>query len=218
MNAGHYTHVTREYVNAADKFKLVEERGADRLQKMAVLGSVLSDMHNNGGAASSSSIETLEKHDLRSPESLQGLFVHERCVLSVYFGIVSARLVLISGCMSYICRAVAQLVSGIILRQQGDATGARLLLTKALKQAHSVLGSSHMVAQVLNALAPVQQAKSDSDGAKQMLESAMTLAKTLGDLPTLITTLKRLAAIQKETDDTSKSAVCEKELLFFLNS
>jgi Tetratricopeptide repeat len=105
------------------------------------------------------------------------------------------------------CRAVAQLVSGLLLRQQGDATGARLLLTKALKQAHSVLGSTHLVAQVLNALAPVQQMKNDTEGAKQMLESAMTLTKTLGDLPSLIATLKRLVALQKESDDASVAAM-----------
>lgn len=75
---------------------------------------------------------------------------------------------------------------------QKDIPGSRLLLTKALKQAHGLIGSTQLVGQVLNVLAPVQQDRQDYAGAAQMYESSMTLLKSIGDLPSLVTTLHGL--------------------------
>lgn len=49
-------------------------------------------------------------------------------------------------CLLY--RAAAQFLHGIIVYQSGDSTGARMLLTKALKQAHTFIGSAQLVGQV----------------------------------------------------------------------
>lgn len=49
--------------------------------------------------------------------------------------------------------------------------------------------------QVLNVLAPIQAAKGDLAGAEQMLGSATTLAKSQGDLPTLVTSSRALLAL-----------------------
>jgi len=41
-------------------------------------------------------------------------------------------------------------------------------------------------------LAPVQQTRQDYAGAEQMFESATTLLKSIGDLPSLVTTLRSM--------------------------
>ena len=102
-------------------------------------------------------------------------------------------------------RTAAQLVNGVLLCREGDSTGARLLLSKALKQAHGLVGSTQLVAQVLNALAPVQQERQDVAGAQKMFESATTLLKSIGDLPSLVTTLKGLCALHHATGDEGAS-------------
>jgi hypothetical protein len=102
-------------------------------------------------------------------------------------------------------RTTAQLVNGVLLCREGDSTGARLLLSKALKQAHGLVGSTQLVGQVLNALAPVQQERQDVAGAQKMFESATTLLKSIGDLPSLVTTLKGLCALHHATGDAGKS-------------
>ena len=85
-----------------------------------------------------------------------------------------------------------------MLYQQNDVAGARLLLTKALKQAHGLIGSTQLVGQILNVLAPVQQERQDYSGAAQMFESATTLLKSVGDLPSLVTTLRGLHELHKQ--------------------
>lgn len=50
---------------------------------------------------------------------------------------------------------------------------------------------------MLNVLAPVQLSKGDRPGAEQMLSSALTLSKSVGDLPSLVSasaSLQRLLA------------------------
>ena len=95
-------------------------------------------------------------------------------------------------------KATAQLVNGMILRQQGDITGARYQLTKALKQAHSFIGCTQLVGQILNVLAPVQQERQDVSGAKQMFESATVLMKSINDLPCLLTALRGMHALHEQ--------------------
>lgn len=52
--------------------------------------------------------------------------------------------------------------------------------------------------QILNVLAPIQRDKDDMSGAKQMLESATTLLKSVGDLPCLIYTLQMLYQLNED--------------------
>ena len=100
------------------------------------------------------------------------------------------------------CSSFAQLINGIILYKNQDPTGARLLLTKALKQAHGMIGSSQFVGQVLNMLAPVQKEREDRAGALQMFESATTLLKSVKDIMSLVTTLTGMATLYQEAKDT----------------
>ena len=55
--------------------------------------------------------------------------------------------------------------------------------------------------QILNVLAPVQRARDDVTGAKQMFESATTLLKSIGDLPSLVTTLTGLYSLHEHDGD-----------------
>jgi len=96
-------------------------------------------------------------------------------------------------------------VNGLLLCRRDDSTGARLLLTKALKQAHGLIGSTQLVGQILNVLAPVQQARQDFAGAQQMFESAITLMKSIGDLSSLVTTLHGLQNLHEQQGNTGNS-------------
>lgn len=90
------------------------------------------------------------------------------------------------------------MINGLILYKEGDSTGSRLLLTKALKQAHGMVGSGQFVGQILNALAPVQKQRNDHAGALQMFESATTLLKSVKDLMSLVTTLIGMQKLYSE--------------------
>lgn len=109
-------------------------------------------------------------------------------------------------------RAIVQMVGGLILLRQDDSTGARLLLTKALKQAHSLVGSGQFVGQILNCLAPVQQMRQDHSGAMQMLESAATLLKSTKDLMSLVTTLVAMEKLYIAMKQEDKAASCRQYL------
>ena len=109
-------------------------------------------------------------------------------------------------------RAIVQMVGGLILLRQDDSTGARLLLTKALKQAHSMVGSGQFVGQILNCLAPVQQMRQDHSGAMQMLESAATLLKSAKDLMSLVTTLATMEKLYIAMKQDDKAASCRQYL------
>lgn len=105
-------------------------------------------------------------------------------------------------------RSVVQMINGLILCRQNDSTGARLLLTKALKQAHGMIGSGQFVGQILNCLAPVQQERQDLAGALQMYESSATLLKSVKDLMSLITTLVGMEKLYVEMKDNEKALSC----------
>lgn len=109
-------------------------------------------------------------------------------------------------------RAIVQMVGGLILLRQDDCTGARLLLTKALKQAHGMVGSGQFVGQILNCLAPVQQMRQDHSGALQMLESAATLLKSAKDLMSLVTTLVAMEKLYIAMKQDDKAASCRQYL------
>jgi hypothetical protein len=151
---------------------------------MAVLCAALTDLHESNGLPTASM--RMKDHELDSPSRLNSLPSHER--------------------------SIAQMINGLILYRQGDSTGARLLLTKSLKQAHGMVGSGQFVGQVLNCLAPVQQERNDHPGALQMFESSATLLKSVKDLMSLVTTLKGMERLYQDMKDESKLASCRQYL------
>ena len=109
-------------------------------------------------------------------------------------------------------RSIVQMINGLILCRQNDSTGARLLFTKSLKQAHGMIGSGQFVGQILNCLAPVQQERQDLAGALQMFESSATLLKSVKDLISLVTTLKGMEKLYIEMKDNDKASSCRQYL------
>ena len=175
---GHYAHTLGEYNLAISLFGTVINSPTRHLHKLASLSAALSELQRSttidDSEAFSAAKAWLDAQNL-SPTTLQNVATHEK--------------------------ATAQLINGIILLRKNDATGARLLLTKALKQAHGLIGSTQLVGQVLNVLAPVQKEREDLAGAKQMFDSSITLLKALGDLPSLVTALHGLHAVHEKEEN-----------------
>ena len=177
MLLAHYMHTVGEYDLALSLFDAVLNSSTKSMHKLAALSAAITELEKNKeNEGITAAVAWLERQNLL-PSSLQGLPSHEK--------------------------ATSQLVNGLILKRKGDPTGARLLLTKALKQAHSLIGSTQLVGQILNVLAPVQQERQDLAGAKQMFESATTLLKSVGDLPSLVTALNGMHAMHDQEGNTA---------------
>jgi tetratricopeptide (TPR) repeat protein len=177
MLVAHYMHTLGEYDLALSLFKAVLNSPTKSMHKLAALSAAMTELEKDKDDAGVDAAATwLEDHNLL-PSSLMGLASHEK--------------------------ATSQLVNGIVLKRKGDPTGARLLLTKALKQAHGLIGSTQLVGQILNVLAPVQQERQDLAGAQQMFESATTLLKSVGDLPSLVTALIGMHALHDQEGNSA---------------
>jgi hypothetical protein len=176
---GHYAAAAGEHAAAAAHFDAVAAApAAAHLGNAAALGGALAELHRPGGSAAAAAAR-LEARGMARSGALQALPAHDR--------------------------AAAALVHGLLLQRAGDAAGARLLLTKALKHAHSLVGSHQLVAQVLNALAPVQRARADAAGAAQMLDSALTMARGVNDLAAYATAARGLARLAAGAGDAERA-------------
>jgi tetratricopeptide (TPR) repeat protein len=173
MILGQYAHMTGDNDVALTMFALVAAHGSVPLKHLAAASAALTELQRATDVdAANRAQRWLERH---------GLFTRDEM----------AR-------VDVVDKTAAQLVQGLILRRRGDATGARMRLTKALKQAHGTIGSSQLVAQVLNSLAPVQQERQDLLGAAQMFESAITLSKNNLDVPSLITAMTGMHKLHRQ--------------------
>jgi hypothetical protein len=176
---GHYAAAAGEHAAAAAHFDAVAAApAAAHLGNAAALGGALAELHRPGGSAAAA-VARLEARGMARSGALQALPAHDR--------------------------AAAALIHGLLLQRAGDAAGARLLLTKALKHAHSLVGSHQLVAQVLNALAPVQRARADAAGAAQMLDSALTMARGVNDLAAFATAARGLARLAAGAGDAARA-------------
>jgi hypothetical protein len=88
--------------------------------------------------------------------------------------------------------------------RQGDVATAKVQLARALKAAHNTIGNSQLVGTVLVALAPVQLEKGDVSGAGALLDSAFTILKGIGDLPSVIASLDGMAALRRHQNETGE--------------
>ncbi|KAG7673583.1 hypothetical protein Ndes2526B_g02968 [Nannochloris sp. 'desiccata'] len=177
MLLAHYMHTLGEYDLALSLFDAVLNSSTKSMHKLAALSAAMTELEKNSeDEGLTAAAAWLEGQNL-IPSSLQGLPSH--------------------------VKATSQLINGIIMKRKGDPTGARLLLTKALKQAHGLIGSTQLVGQILNVLAPVQQERQDLAGAKQMFQSATTLLKSVGDLPSLITTLNGMHSLYDQEGNSA---------------
>ena len=78
--------------------------------------------------------------------------------------------------------ALHQLAASLAaMRQGGDISEAKALLTRCLKHAHGQLSSHEVVTQVLAALVPLALADGDAGQAEAMLATGFALSKSCGD-------------------------------------
>eukprot|EP00887_Chlorella_sp_A99_P006044 scaffold22.g6044.t1 len=187
----HYAACLGDHAASRTHFEHVRASEAAHLHRQASLGVALSWLMEGdaaqaqatagggaggAGAAPAGGVagvararEALEEAGVQDLKSLHGLPAHERCV--------------------------AQLVLGAIDLRRGDDAAARVAVTKALKQSHTIVTAA------LNALAPIQAGKGDAAGAMQMYNSARTLSKTVGDLASLVAMLRGEARVKREAGD-----------------
>uniref|UniRef100_A0A1D1Z995 MAU2 chromatid cohesion factor n=1 Tax=Anthurium amnicola TaxID=1678845 RepID=A0A1D1Z995_9ARAE len=89
-------------------------------------------------------------------------------------------------------------VYGLLLTKQHNLQEARIRLASGLKIAHQQLGNIQLVSQFLTILGTLALQLHDTGQAREILKSALTLAKTLYDIPTQIWVISVLTDLYKE--------------------
>ncbi|OWM68702.1 hypothetical protein CDL15_Pgr024889 [Punica granatum] len=90
---------------------------------------------------------------------------------------------------------------GLLLMKQHDLQEARNRLARGLQMTHAHLGNLQLVAQYLTILGSLALALHDTVQAREILRSALTLAKKLYDIPTQIWVLSVLTALYQEVGE-----------------
>ncbi|EFN51525.1 expressed protein [Chlorella variabilis] len=182
----HYAHSVQQHAAASAHFQAVLQSDAKHLHDAAAVAAALAELHGSEGPTGlHRAVELLQQRGLTELTHTLSLTVHDR--------------------------TAALVVNALVAQRSGDDSNARVLLTKALKTAHAHLGSTQMVAQVLNCLAPIQATKGDRAGAEQMLGSATTLGKAQGDLPTLVCSSRALLRIFSVSPDNAQRSSKQRE-------
>ncbi|KAL4452639.1 hypothetical protein ABPG75_008301 [Micractinium tetrahymenae] len=186
MLLGHYAHGVREHASAAAHFRAVLQSGAAQLQDGAAVAAALVELEGDpaGPAGVRAAVDLLQGRGLRELPHVLALPVQDRTTSLV--------------------------VNALVAQRTSDVANASVLLTKALKTAHAHLGNTQMVTQVLNVLAPVQASKGDRSGAEQMLSSALTLSKSVGDLSSLVAASRGLQRLFAGTPGGEERAASQR--------
>lgn len=87
---------------------------------------------------------------------------------------------------------------GLLLMKQQNLHEARIRLATGLQLTHNYLGNLQLVSQYLTVLGSLAIALHDNGQAREILRSALTLAKKLNDIPTQIWVLSALSALYQE--------------------
>lgn len=87
---------------------------------------------------------------------------------------------------------------GLLLMKQQNLQEARIRLATGLQLTHSYLGNLQLVSQYLTILGSLALSLHDTVQAREILRSALTLAKKLADIPTQIWVLSVLTALYQE--------------------
>lgn len=90
---------------------------------------------------------------------------------------------------------------GFLLMRQNNLQEARVRLASGLQVAHTHLGNLQLVSQYLTILGNLALALHDTSQAREILRSALTLAKKLYDIPTQIWVLTNLTALYQQLDE-----------------
>ncbi|KAI4382684.1 hypothetical protein MLD38_008620 [Melastoma candidum] len=95
-------------------------------------------------------------------------------------------------------KTCALFAHGLLLMKQQDLQEARNRLARGLQITHSTLGNLQLVAQYLTILGNLALALHDTGQAREILRSALTLARKLFDIPTQIWVLSVLTTLYEE--------------------
>ncbi|CAL5386219.1 unnamed protein product [Camellia sinensis] len=87
---------------------------------------------------------------------------------------------------------------GFLLMRQENLQDARVRLATGLQIAHTHLGNLQLVSQYLTILGNLALALHDTGQAREILRSALTLAKKLYDIPTQVWVLSNLTALYQQ--------------------
>lgn len=87
---------------------------------------------------------------------------------------------------------------GLLLMKQNNLQDARIRLASGLQITHSFLGNLQLVSQYLTVLGSLALALHDTVQAREILRSALTLAKKLNDVPTQIWVLSVMSELYQE--------------------
>lgn len=90
---------------------------------------------------------------------------------------------------------------GFLLMRQQNLQEARIRLASGLQTTHTYLGNLQLVSQYLTVLGNLALALHDTGQAREILRSALTLARKLNDLPTQNWVLSNLTALYQQTGE-----------------
>ncbi|XP_057772600.1 sister chromatid cohesion protein SCC4 [Salvia miltiorrhiza] len=90
---------------------------------------------------------------------------------------------------------------GFILMRQQNLQEARIRLASGLQITHTYLGNLQLVSQYLTVLGNLALALHDTGQAREILRSALTLAKKLYDIPTQNWVLSNMTALYQQTGE-----------------
>lgn len=91
---------------------------------------------------------------------------------------------------------------GFLLTRQENLQDARVRLANGLQTTHTTLGNLQLVSQYLTILGNLALSLHDTGQAREILRSALTLAKKLYDIPTQIWVLSNLTALYQQVGET----------------
>lgn len=90
---------------------------------------------------------------------------------------------------------------GFLLMRQQNVQEARLRLASGLQMTHTFMGNLQLVSQYLTLLGNLALSLHDTVQAKEILRSALTLAKKLNDIPTQNWVLSNLTALYQQSGE-----------------
>ncbi|KAL6576956.1 hypothetical protein OROMI_011232 [Orobanche minor] len=90
---------------------------------------------------------------------------------------------------------------GFLLMRQQNLQEARIRLASGLQNTHTYLGNLQLVSQYLTVLGNLALSLHDTGQAREILRSALTLAKKLNDIPTQIWILSNMTALYQQSGE-----------------
>ncbi|DBA81821.1 hypothetical protein WJX77_011283 [Trebouxia sp. C0004] len=112
--------------------------------------------------------------------------------------------------LPFVEQGAGYFATGMVLVRQGQEKEGQLLLGKALRFAYNNLTNQQLVSQIILAMAPVQMQKGDTEGARHLLQSSLTLSSANHDVPTLVSGLHCMSNLHAKSGNMKDYHDCLK--------